>query len=55
MAKEQSKQAKWKIVQCLRCEYEWPTKQQRPNVCPSCKTQWWDNPPENPRPRPKKT
>ena len=31
-----------KIFKCLRCEHEWASKQDRPTVCPKCKTPYWD-------------
>ena len=27
---------------CLRCGHEWSSKQDRPRVCPKCKTPYWD-------------
>jgi len=29
---------------CIRCHHEWPSKQERPRVCPKCKSPWWDTP-----------
>jgi len=31
-----------KICKCLRCNHEWPTKQDRPIICPKCKSAYWD-------------
>jgi hypothetical protein len=28
--------------QCLRCKHVWASKQERPRVCPKCKTPYWD-------------
>jgi len=36
---------KLKGYRCERCGHEWsPRKNQRPNVCPKCKTAYWDKP-----------
>ena len=34
------------FFKCLRCGHEWRAKQpeQRPNICPTCKSQKWDTP-----------
>ena len=30
---------------CERCSYEWiPRKEEYPNVCPKCKSPYWDKP-----------
>lgn len=31
-----------KIVTCLRCGHEWPTKLERPVRCAKCRTPYWD-------------
>ena len=31
-----------KVFKCLRCGHEWPSKQERPRVCPKCKSPYWD-------------
>jgi hypothetical protein len=28
--------------ECLRCRHVWASKQERPRVCPKCKTPYWD-------------
>lgn len=33
-----------KIVTCLRCGHEWPTKLERPVRCAKCRTPYWDRP-----------
>lgn len=34
-------------LECLRCGHHWPPRtQQRPKVCPSCKSRIWDKPPK---------
>jgi len=30
------------IFNCLRCGHEWASKQERPVMCPQCKTPYWD-------------
>jgi DNA-directed RNA polymerase subunit RPC12/RpoP len=32
----------YKIFKCKRCNHEWPSKQERPRVCPKCKSPYWD-------------
>ena len=32
------------IFKCLRCGHEWPSKQERPLICPRCKSPYWDRP-----------
>ena len=32
---------------CLRCKHVWASKQERPRVCPKCKTPYWDTPPKS--------
>lgn len=27
---------------CLRCQHQWSSKQDRPRVCPKCKSPYWD-------------
>jgi len=27
---------------CLRCEYEWESRLERPRTCPRCKSYYWD-------------
>jgi len=30
-----------RIVKCLRCKHEWPTRGE-PRVCPKCKSPYWN-------------
>ena len=36
---------------CERCKHEWVprNKEECPNVCPKCKSPYWDKPRKNPR------
>ncbi len=31
-----------RIFKCLRCGHEWPSKMDKPLVCPKCKSPYWD-------------
>jgi predicted Zn-ribbon and HTH transcriptional regulator len=54
MTKKKYGMSKWKTVQCLRCDYSWSTKLERPKVCPQCKSYSWDAPGSNIHRKPKK-
>jgi len=31
-----------KLFKCLRCKHKWASKQEKPTICPKCKTPYWD-------------
>ncbi len=37
----------YKIFKCLRCGHDWPSEQERPTICPKCKSPYWDKPKKN--------
>ena len=36
------------IHKCLRCEYEWPSRKEKPLRCAKCKTPYWNIPKRKP-------
>jgi len=32
------------IHHCKRCGHDWPSKNEHPNMCPKCKSRFWDTP-----------
>lgn len=35
------------INKCLRCDYEWQGRIEKPKACPECKTRLWNKPRNN--------
>jgi len=38
------------VFRCERCEHEWVPRntEEKPRVCPKCKSPYWDRPRQNP-------
>ena len=37
-----------KLFKCLRCEWQWMSSMDMPNVCPHCQSPYWDKERLNP-------
>lgn len=33
-----------KIIQCFRCDHQWPSKLEKPRTCAKCRSPYWDIP-----------
>ena len=49
MASRRGKKGRRKLV-CLRCDWEWYPRIEKPKCCPQCMSPYWNTPRKKPKP-----